>query len=79
MRRTTIMLPDDMRTRATQLARHMGISLGELIRKSLTATLDGSREQGLGDPLLADDAVYRGEAPPDLSAHHDDYLYGEDG
>jgi hypothetical protein len=30
------------------------------------------------DPLFKDVPVYDGPAPPDLSARHDDYLYGDE-
>lgn len=76
MERTTIMLPPELKTRAVRRARRKGISFGEYVREALTAEL--SREGGKGvDSFLSDTAVYRGEAPSDLSARHDDYLYGE--
>jgi hypothetical protein len=30
-----------------------------------------------GDAFLADKKVFRGRTPKDLSANHDDYLYGK--
>ncbi|MEW6489876.1 MAG: CopG family transcriptional regulator [Thermodesulfobacteriota bacterium] len=77
MHRTTIMLPDDLRNRAVRRAEDMGVSLGELVRVSLDALLSRP-ERAQGDPLYADDTVYRGEAPADLSAAHDLHLYGEE-
>lgn len=78
MKRTTIMLPDDLKMRAHHRASGMGISLGELIRESLEDILGHSDEEKLTeDPLFADDAVYNGKAPRDLSQNHDRYLYGE--
>lgn len=74
MKRTTVMLPHDLKARAANEARRRGVSLGSLIRSSLEAML------GVGvatDPLFADSVVYEGESPADLSANHDDYLYGE--
>ena len=77
MTRTTVMLPDQLKGRARQLARERGISLGRLIRDSLEAALkDEGALSSRGDPLFSDTGVYRGEAPNDLSFHHDEYLYG---
>lgn len=78
MTRTTIMLPEDLKHRAQETARRLGVSLGELIRESLESRLDGrgSRDE---DPLFQDIPVYRGEVPDDLSEEHDRYLYGEAG
>ena len=78
MKRTTIILPDDLKMRAHYRARGMGISLGELIRKALEASLGHSDDENLTeDSLFADDAVYDGKAPRDLCESHDKYLYGE--
>ena len=75
MKRTTLMLPDDLKIRAQNRARGMGISLGELIRESLEITLDNADEEKLTkDSLFADDALYGGEVPKDLSRNHDQYL-----
>lgn len=73
------MLPIDLKRRAQGLARRMGVSLGELIRDALEATLRGDAGEIREDPLYGDDAVYKGAAPPDLTDRHDRYLYdGED-
>ena len=78
MKRTSLMLPDDLKIRAHNRAKGMGISLGELIRESLEITLDNADEEKLTkDSLFADDALYDGEVPKDLSRNHDQYLYGE--
>jgi predicted DNA-binding protein len=79
MKRTTIMLPDELKIRATHRARKLGISLGGFIRESLENALDNkSRNSNVNeeDPFFADDAVYHGDVPSDLSEKHDDYLYG---
>ena len=39
MKRTTIMLPEELKNQAERSAASMGISLGELIRESLEARL----------------------------------------
>ncbi len=77
MKRTTIMLPGELRARALRHAKRRGISLGELVRDALAARLEGSEPPDERDPLFADTAVYRGPAPSNLSADHDRYLYGE--
>ncbi len=76
MKRTTIMLPEDLRRRAMFKARQRGVSLGELIRNSLEASLPGSSNDPGKDPLF-EDAVFEGPTPRDLARRHDDYLYEE--
>ena len=77
MQRTTLMLPSDLKTRAQRRAKEMGISLGQLIRQALESQLTESRaDRRTADPLFADSRVFSGEAPADLAADHDRYLYG---
>lgn len=78
MRRTTIMLPERLRVRAAEHARKRGVSLGGLIRESLTARLESLAATSQRDPFFADDAVFRGPAPADSSRDHDRYLYGDE-
>jgi hypothetical protein len=78
MKRTTVMLPVDLKARAMRAARERGISFGELLRRSLAATLE-SPAPAYDDPVFADTAVFDGETPEDLAAGHDGYLYGNDG
>ncbi len=73
------MLPPDLKSLAQKRAQEMGLSFGELIRIALTEVLSEAPPTRKEDPLLADHAVYTGEAPADLAARHDDYLYGEKG
>ncbi len=78
MHRTTIMLPPDLKARALRRARELGISLGQLIRDSLTASLkQPDKKRAARDPLFADDAVHEDPGPCDLAEDHDAYLYGE--
>lgn len=77
MQRTTIMLPGELRHQAMRQAQRLGISLGELIRKSLLGILKSKTISGV-DTLFTDRAVYQGSAPKDLAKNHDNYLYGED-
>lgn len=80
MKRTTIMLPEGLRRRALSRAKQKGVSLGELIRDSLDASLPAAGYDAGRDSLF-EDAVYDGPAPNDMAAKHDRYLYdlsGED-
>lgn len=78
MRRTTIMLPEELRERAMKRAHRYKKSLGELIRESLEKALqETSDSEWDADPLFADKAVYDGPAPKDLAANHDRYLHEE--
>ena len=71
------MLPESLHERALRRAQEKGVSLGKLIRDSLTLSLLGERVGSGGDSLLRDEAVYRGAAPKDTAQEHDRYLYGE--
>ena len=75
MLRTTIMIPMNLKRRAQTLARRMGISLGELIRESLQATLRGDAGEVHEDTLFADDAIYDGPISREFSEKHDQFLY----
>jgi hypothetical protein len=76
MKRTTIMLPEDLRQRALFRARQKGISLGELIRDSLNAVLPKATYDAHRDSLF-EDVIYDGPAPADVSSDHDRYLYDD--
>lgn len=75
MKRTTIMLPDDLKKKAEQTAYKQGISLGTLIRESLSVYISAKNQHN--DTLFEDNAVYGGNVPEDLALNHDEYLYGE--
>lgn len=76
MRKTTIHLPKALRDRAERRAHQLGISLGELVRRALTALLAQAGPYGGRDPFFADEAVYAGPVPPGASVRHDDHLQG---
>lgn len=76
VKRTSVMLPADLKARAMRTARERGISFGELLRRSLRAAVEDPATVH-DDPVFADDAVFDGPAPTDLAAEHDGYLYGE--
>jgi hypothetical protein len=77
MKRTTIVLPPNLKIQAERHAGQLGISLGELIRQSLTSRLSSLRQPRNSDPFLADTAVFSGPSPKDLAENHDRYLYGD--
>jgi hypothetical protein len=53
----------------------MGLSMGQFIRHSVEQALTGTDQTSVG--TLFDLGVYRGPGPKDVSAHVDEYLYGE--
>ncbi|SPE37067.1 CopG domain protein DNA-binding domain protein (fragment) [Candidatus Sulfopaludibacter sp. SbA6] len=73
MHRTTVMIPPDLKRRASEQARLHDISLGEFMRRALEAAIKQIRAGD--DPLLRDSAVFPGGTPRDLSTRHDAYLY----
>lgn len=75
MRRTTVMLPADLRRRAFRRAKLRGVSFGVVVRDSLDAALPALEETGGDDSLFADAAVWRGRAPRALARDHDRFLY----
>lgn len=78
MQRTTITLPRNLKIRASRHAGRLGISVGELIRQSLTAIIYYSTDRAREDSLFADQAIFRGQAPRDLVQCHDQHLYGKE-
>ena len=74
MTTTTLHLPDDL-TRDEFAAESRGISLDGVICDSLRLSLGQVTE---ADPLVTDQAVFRGDIPRDPAASDDDYLYGDD-
>ena len=77
MKRTTVMLPEDLKLKAEKRAEKMGISLGEFIRLSLEAQIRLKKDESQDDFFLSDDAIFSGDVPVDISVNHDKYLYGE--
>lgn len=76
MHRTTILLPDILKRRASNLARREGVSLSELIRSALEEKLAASTSWA-NDPLwkALEPMDFPPDSPTDLAAKHDDYLY----
>jgi hypothetical protein len=73
MHRTTILLPEDLRRAAEREAKRAGLSLGELIRQRLRPALEGQKSRV---PAFFSRTPWKGHGPADLSANHDQYLYG---
>ena len=71
---TTLHLPEELRQLAEVAAQSRGMSLDEFVCDSLKTSLGHAAD---ADPFFADKAVFHGDAPEDLSAEHDRYLYGE--
>ena len=78
MRRTTVMIPEDLKIRAARRANSAGLSLGGFIRESLERALKSDVAGTLDDPFLNDNAVYEDDTKVDLAQNHDTYLYGEE-
>ncbi|HKK19128.1 MAG TPA: ribbon-helix-helix domain-containing protein [Opitutales bacterium] len=74
MHRTTILLPEKLKGEAEQQARREGLSLSELIRRRLSESIDAKAKS---PPAFFSRRPWSGDMPTDLSARHDDYLYGE--
>lgn len=75
MHRTTILLPEDLKRRASKRARRDGLSLAELIRSALEEKLAAGTSWA-NDPLWkALEPIDFPDSPGDLAARHDDYLY----
>ena len=80
MDRTTIMLPHDLKAKASKRANTMGISLGQYIREAIANSLEiHQKKVPIDDPLFSDDVVFHGKTPEDMAKNHDRYLYGESG
>jgi len=75
MKRTTVMLPADLRRRAIRRAKDKGVSFGLVVRESLDAALPAFEGAGGDDPLFMDGAVWRGRVPRALAREHDRFLY----
>ncbi len=77
MKRTTVMIPEDLKIRAALRANAVGISLGGFIRESLERALKSDDNVALDDPYMSDNSVYEGDIPADLAQNHDKYIYGD--
>jgi hypothetical protein len=71
---TPILLPPEFKARVEQVAKARKLSVSDVVRESLELFLAQNQPE---DPLFADTAVFCDEAPADLAAEHDKYLYGD--
>ena len=76
MRRTTILLPPRLHSRAVKEARRRKVSLGALIRDLLSERL--AKVNADRDPFLSEASIYHGPAPKDGAVNHDHYIYDLD-
>jgi len=72
MKRTTIILPEQLKYQAEQRAKKDGISLAEFIRESIRKNLKSEIKQ---DSLFADEEYFFEHSEHDIAKNHDDYLY----
>jgi len=77
MHRTTILLPERLKTKANVKANTLGISLGEFIRLSIESNLKSQVREINNDPFIQDDYVFTECNASDCSINHDDYIYGD--
>ncbi len=75
MNRTTILLSETLKMQVMHLAKLEGVSFGQFIRESLEMRLKENLKKHERDCFYADDSVFTGKAPRDLSINHDDYIY----
>ena len=78
MKRTTVMIPEDLKIQALKHASMTGMSLGGFIREALERALQlANGDKLVDDPFFTDRVVFNGETPSDLARNHDEYLYGD--
>jgi hypothetical protein len=78
MKRTTIMLPEDLKIQAEKAARRKHVSLGQFIRISIENAIQHVVKTSQEDPFFADKTVWKGSAPHDGALLHDKYLYDKE-
>jgi len=77
MKRTTIMLPEDLKVQAEKAARKSRVSWGQFIRVSIEKAVRRVIKSGHEDPFFADKTVWKGAAPRDGALRHDKYVYAK--
>lgn len=70
----TFTAPEAVRDLAVIAARQRGVSLEEFLVRCVASSVGYERSS---DPLFAGLEEWTGEAPDDLAANHDEYLYGD--
>ncbi|MDL5053047.1 hypothetical protein QQ056_05710 [Oscillatoria laete-virens NRMC-F 0139] len=84
MTRTTIVIPDELKTQAFDYSRRKGMTFGEFVRQAIEEKMhdEKSGDQNIHQKKarqvrkLLDFAAPVYSGPPDLTANLDDYLYG---
>lgn len=74
MQRTSLMLPEDLQRQAAETARRQGISLGELVRRSLVRETSLPYDAAV-DAFWSQTGVFH-SGDGHLAERHDDALYG---
>ncbi len=77
MHRTTILLPEKLKKCVNSRARTLGLSLGEFVRKSLESSLKKDFIDLKNDLFVQDNNFYSEDIEINVSAKHDDYIYGD--
>lgn len=76
MKKTTILIPEELRYRADRKADQMGISFGQLAREAIDKYLQSNNDSDPSkDPFFADRDFYEGRAPRDASVTYEESLY----
>ncbi len=77
MKRTTVMLPLDLKDKVNRYLHKAHLSFGEFVRQLLEERMKNAEGKSPHDSFFGDQAIYTAAAPSDLAKNHDDYLYGE--
>ena len=76
MRRTTVVLPPELKRRAQLVAARKGVSFGALMRSAIARYTEEEPVQER-DPLFAVAPLFRDGGERDLAQRLDDELYGK--
>jgi hypothetical protein len=75
MMRTTLMLPEKLKSRAKREARRLGVSLGQFIRTAVEGNLKQPKlKVDHPHPFFDDDFVIVDDGPTDVAENHDRYI-----
>ena len=82
--RRSVALPAPLFEEVARAAARRGVGVDEWVGECVRSTLarpplppsNPPLPPGEPDPLWAENDVFDGDSPPDLSERHDDYLYG---
>jgi hypothetical protein len=74
MTRTSIMLPNPLKSRVARRAKGLGMTVEQFIRHSLEQSAPSQPRRPRKAVLKLD--IYKGPGPSDVSQNVDEYLYG---